>query len=341
MDFDFFSLKILAESQSSDEVILGFFFGKVEGRLDFQFINFARRFKDIAKINLNKDLNDFKEDLNSVYRKLIARSGDILTRTNDFTNYLKSYINKNGGRLNFSNRLSSIVGNKDTDSVRALLRDVFDEWTSDLKINFECGCSTYSEMSSEESSKTENTLQIQEALENAKDRKELLDLSDFYPIVDPMEGNQAGGLKVGDSIFITIIQFSNETDQQRLMGNYPDKFDAKGKNNSPFEGYITAMEYISAEKGTILLKIVLDDWFEAKAFIMSNIRIMQKNRRKNILRDHSPVQDILPNELPKKSSERTESDHINQREKLFDQLLVASLMGLITIVVLIIIFILL
>ena len=108
MNFDFFSLKVLAESQSSDEVILGFFFGKVEGRLDFQFINFARRFKDIAKINLNKDLNEFKEDLNTVYRKLIARSGDILTRTNDFTNYLKSYINNNGGRLNFSNRLSAI-----------------------------------------------------------------------------------------------------------------------------------------------------------------------------------------------------------------------------------------
>src|SRR6056297_2518093 len=178
MEFDFFSIKVFAESQSSDEIILGFFFGKVEGRLEFQFINFARRFKDLAKINLKKDLNGFKDDLNQIYRKLISRSGDIISKTNDFSNYLKSYINKNGGRLSFSNKLSTIIDNRDSEAVRTLVRELFDEWTSEVKIKFDWGCSTYSEMSLEELSKTEGTLQIQNALDNTKSRKDLLDIAD-------------------------------------------------------------------------------------------------------------------------------------------------------------------
>jgi len=341
MDFDFFSIKVNAESHSSDEIILGFFFGKVEGRLEFQFINFARRFKDLAKIDLKEDLNEFKTDLNQVYRKLIARSGDIISKTNDFSNYLKSYINKNGGRLSFSNKLSTIIDNKDTEAVRALLRDLFDDWTSDVKIRFDWGCSTYNEMSLEESSKTEQSLDIQTAVENTKDRKDLLDIADFYPIVDPMEGNPVASLKVGDSIFLTIVHFSNEDEQHRLINNYPERFDGSGKNTKPFEGYITAMEYVSAEKGTVLLKILIDDWFEAKAFIISNIRIMQKNRRKNLLKQNSMNQDYLPDELIKQTRKKEEQPVEISREKLIDRLIIASLIALIIIVILIIIFILL
>lgn len=341
MEFDFFSIKVSAESQSSDEIILGFFFGKVEGRLEFQFINFARRFKDLARIDLKEDLNEFKIDLNQVYRKLIARSGDIISKTNDFSSYLKSYINKNGGRLAFSNKLSTIILNKDTEAVRSLLRDLFDEWTSDVKLSFEWDCSTYNEMSLEESSKTEQSLDIQSAIENTKDRKDLLEMADFYPIVDPMEGNQVGGLKVGDSIFLTIVDCNDENEQQRLMNNYPERFDEQGKNIKPFEGYITAKEYVSPEKGTVLLKILIDDWFEAKAFIMSNIRIMQKNRRKNLLKQNAMHQDQLPNGIIKKDGEKSTQEDEISREKLIDRLIIASLIALIIIVVLIIIFILL
>jgi hypothetical protein len=339
MEFDFFSVKVYAESQSSDEIILGFFFGKVEGRLEFQFINFARRFKDLAKINLKEDLNDFKKDLNQIYRKLIARSGDIISKTNDFSNYLKSYINKNGGRLTFSNKLSTIIENKDTEAVRSLLRELFDEWTSDVKIRFDWGCSTYNEMSLEESSKTEQSLDIQSAIEKTKDRKDLLDMADFYPIVDPMEGNPVASLKVGDSIYLTVVNFDDEGEEQRLVNSYPDKFDENGKNIKPFEGYITAMEYCSAEKGTVLLKVQIDEWFVAKAIIMSNIRIMQTNRRKNLLKQNAMDQDNITDTLVQKSEKKSEQVNGVPRETLIDRLIISSLIALIVIVILIIIFI--
>jgi len=339
MEFDFFSVKVYAESQSSDEIILGFFFGKVEGRLEFQFINFARRFKDLAKIDLKEDLNDFKKDLNQIYRKLIARSGDIISKTNDFSNYLKSYINKNGGRLTFSNKLSTIIENKDTEAVRSLLRELFDEWTSDVKIRFDWGCSTYNEMSLEESSKTEQSLDIQSAIENTKDRKDLLDMADFYPIVDPMEGKPVASLKVGDSIYLTVVNFNDEGEEQRLVNSYPDKFDENGKNIKPFEGYITAMEYCSAEKGTVLLKVQIDEWFLAKAIIMSNIRIMQTNRRKNLLKQNAMDQDNITETLVQKSEKKSEQEDGVSRETLIDRLIISSLIALIVITILIIIFI--
>lgn len=339
MEFDFFSVKVYAESQSSDEIILGFFFGKVEGRLEFQFINFARRFKDLAKIDLKEDLNDFKKDLNQIYRKLIARSGDIISKTNDFSNYLKSYINKNGGRLTFSNKLSTIIENKDTEAVRSLLRELFDEWTSDVKIRFDWGCSTYNEMSLEESSKTEQSLDIQSAIENTKDRKDLLDMADFYPIVDPMEGKPVASLKVGDSIYLTVVNFNDEGEEQRLVNSYPDKFDENGKNIKPFEGYITAMEYCSAEKGTVLLKVQIDEWFLAKAIIMSNIRIMQTNRRKNLLKQNAMDQDNITDTLVQKSEKKSEQEDGVSRETLIDRLIISSLIALIVITILIIIFI--
>ncbi len=339
MEFDFFSIKVLAESQSSDEIILGFFFGKVEGRLEFQFINFARRFKDLAKIDLKEDLNDFKTDLNQIYRKLIARSGDIISKTNDFSNYLKTYINKNGGRLAFSNKLSVIIENKDSETVRTLLRELFDEWTSDVKIRFNWGCSTYNEMSLEESSKTEQSLDIQSAIENTKDRKDLLDMADFYPIVDPMEGNPVASLKVGDSVYLTVVNFNDEGEEKRLISSYPDKFNEKGKNIKPFEGYITAMEYCSTEKGTVLLKVLIDEWFVAKAIIMSNIRIMQKNRKKNLLKQNAVNQDNIPDNLVKKSEKKNEHEDGITRETIIDRLIISSLIALIVIVVLIIVFI--
>jgi|SRR6056297_669687 len=340
MEFDFFSIKVYAESQSSDEIILGFFFGKVEGRLDFQFISFARRFRDLARIDLNKNLNEFKFELNQVYRKLIARSGDIISRTNEFSNYLKSYINKTGGRLAFSNKLSMIMENKDQEAIRGLLRDLFDEWTSDVKIHFDWGYSTYNEMSLEDSSKTEQSLDIQSAIAKTKDRKDLLNMADFYPIVDPMEGNQVSGLKVGQSVYLTIVNFNDENEQKRLMDTYPDRFDGKGKNIKPFEGYITAKEYCCSEKQTVLLKVLIDEWFEAKAIIMSNIRIMQKNRRKNLLKQNTPHQETPSQAFDKTSAKKTDHDDDTSREKLIDRLIIASLMALIIIVFLVIIFIL-
>jgi hypothetical protein len=154
-----------------------------------------------------------------------------------------------------------------------------------------------------------------------------------------MEGKPVASLKVGDSIYLTVVNFNDEGEEQRLVNSYPDKFDENGKNIKPFEGYITAMEYCSAEKGTVLLKVQIDEWFLAKAIIMSNIRIMQTNRRKNLLKQNAMDQDNITDTLVQKSEKKSEQEDGVSRETLIDRLIISSLIALIVITILIIIFI--
>lgn len=339
MDYDFYNIKVFAESQSSDELILGCFFGKVNGKLEFQFITVARRFKEIAQIDLSLDLNDFKAKLNIIYRNLIAKNGDIISKTNEFSNHINNFIHKSGGKLTFSAKLSHIIEQNDSESIRSILNDMFAEWTSDARIRYDWNCFTFSEMSSEEFAKSDNMGEIQTAKETTKHRKDLMELSDFYPIIDPMEGNQVSNIKIGDSIFTTIIHFTDEKEHKQLQETYPEKFDLDGKNIMPFEAFITSMEFVSKGKGTVLMKIMIDSWFEAKAIIVANIRIMQRNSHKNILKnnciskdDHFIAAGFISNKHPKNNSSFS-------KDKVLDNIILWSLSALIFIIVIVILYI--
>jgi hypothetical protein len=340
MDFDFYTVKLYAESQSSDEVIIGYFFGKVDGRIDFQFITFARRFKNFARISVEDDINDFREKLNFIYKELLSRTGDVITKSTDFMNYVKSYINKKGGRTAFSKKLGSHISSEDSTAIRVELKDLFDEWTSEVNIKFNFEHSTYTEMSSDEALKAGSQIDVESASMYTKKRNDLLELPDFYPIIDPMEGNPVSSVKVGEMIYVSLMTISNEADKERIMASFPDKFDENGNNIKPFEAFITAREFISKGKGTMLIKVLIDDWFEAKAIIMSSMRIMKDKKHKKLLKDVPDKDKKFLQTLMKGSSVKRDEEALEDKEKFIDLVMIGTILLLLAFVVIVVILIL-
>jgi hypothetical protein len=340
MDFDFYTIKVIAESQSSDEMIVGFFFGKVDGRIEFQFITFARRFKNFAKINVEENINEFRGKLNIIYRELLSRTGDVITKSNDFTNYIKNHINKKGGRAAFSKKMGLLISENDSTTIRVELKDLFDEWTSEINIKYDYEYSTYTEMSSEEAMKTGDSIDIDSAVAYTKNRNDLLELPDFYPIIDPMEGSPIASVKVGEMIYASIMNFSNEFDKERLQASFPDKFDDEGHNIKPFEAYITAREYVSKGKGTMLIKVSIAEWFEAKAIIMSSMRIMKDKQHKKLLKDVPDKDKNFLTSLISGHSAKNDDKDSENKEKLVDLLMVGTILMLLAIVVIVVVLIL-
>lgn len=340
MDFDFYTIKLYAESQSSDEIIIGYFFGKVDGRIDFQFVTFARRFKNFAKINVEDDINDFREKLNIVYKELLSRTGDVITKSNDFTNYIKTYINKKGGRTSFSKKLGALISTGDSSAIRIELKELFNEWTSEVNIKFDFEHSTYTEMSSGEALKAGSQIDAESAANYANRRNDLLELPDFYPIVDPMEGNPISTVKVGEMIYVSIMNFPNESDRERLVSLFPEKFDGDGNNIKPFEAYITAREFLSNGKGTMLIKVIIDEWFEAKAIIVSSMRIMKDKQHKKLLNEAPDKDKNFLQTLMKGGSVKRDEEAIEEKERLIDFIMVGTILLLLAIVVIVVVLIL-
>jgi len=64
MFFDFFALKIRAESKASDEVFYGYVFGKTGEKIEYRFICLPRRFSKQVSVDLKSPLSTYKEFLN-------------------------------------------------------------------------------------------------------------------------------------------------------------------------------------------------------------------------------------------------------------------------------------
>ena len=271
MFFDFFSLKIKAESKATDEAFLGYFFGKTNETIEYRFICFPRRFSSQISLDVNLPLTNFRETLNSFYVDIAGHSAEVSEMTGEFMRYLHNQISKVGGREGLAIRLSKIIQNNEVDIIRFEINEIFKNWTSSLDLELNVETSTYEELTNAFLGDVDN----ESFLNSLKSRDDIMSLPEIYPIVDPLEGVSIDQFDIGDMIYCTILGFTDEEAQRRLVDEYPGHFDAENKNTVPLEATIVSKEIMpSVSKNFVLIKVQIGSNFVAKSIVLRSIRLM-------------------------------------------------------------------
>ncbi len=271
MFFDFFSLKIKAESKATDEAFLGYFFGKTNETIEYRFICFPRRFSNQIVIDLNLPLANFRESLNNFYLDIANHSVEVSEMTGEFMRYLHNQIDKLGGREGIAIRLSKIIQNNEVDIIRFEVNEIFKNWTSSLDLELVVETSTYEELTNSFLGDVDNGL----FLDSLRTRDDIMSLPEIYPIVDPLEGVSIDQFDIGDMIYCTILGFTDEDSQRKLLDEYPGHFDAENKNIIPLEAIIVSKEIMpSVSKNFVLIKVQIGSFFVAKSIVLRSIRLM-------------------------------------------------------------------
>ena len=112
MFFDFFSIKFYAQSKATDEVFLGYIFGKAKEKLEYRILCFSKRFSKTVEAELKMPLSNFKEFMNGFFQELLTKSSNISEMTREFMLYFDTQVNKSGGKEAVSLRLSKLSNRK-------------------------------------------------------------------------------------------------------------------------------------------------------------------------------------------------------------------------------------
>ena len=271
MFFDFFSLKIKAESKATDEAFLGYIFGKTNETIEYRFICFPRRFSSQISLDLNLPLANFRESLNNFYTDIAGHSVEVSEMTGEFMRYLHRQIDKLGGREGIAIRLSKIIQNNEVDIIRFEINEIFKNWTSSIDLELSVETSTYEELTNSFLGDVDNG----EFLSSLKTRDDIMSLPEVYPIVDPLEGVSIDQFDIGDMIYCTILGFTDEESQRRLVDEFPGHFDAENKNTVPLEATMVSKEIMpSVSKNFVLIKVQIGQFFVAKSIVLRSIRLM-------------------------------------------------------------------
>lgn len=342
MLFDFFVIKIKADSKNSDEFFLGYFFGKPRERIEYRFIDFPRRYAKQLSVDLNMPLPNFKEYMNSFFQELMVKGSETSTMTGEFGRYLDLQIKKLGGRDALSGRFSAIIEEDSPDLVRAELRNLFENWTSGIEVDFVVETSTFEQMTSEFMGDLGSNM---EAFSKVVSRDDLISIPEIYPIVDPIDGTSIDEFDIGDTLFCTLLGFTSEDQKTSLIAEMPDHFDADGSNTVPLEGTVISKELLpTAAKNFVLLKVQIGESLIAKSIILRSIRLMYdpSRMRKRLEKLEETAQqeslhlaDVMSKMSGKKMGHDRQSDRASKKKHMdfaLGMLLTLLLVGLILII---------
>ncbi len=332
MGFDFFAIKIQAESRTSDDYFLGYLFGKINSNLEYKFICFPRKYVDRNKNPLEITYTEYKEYLNEVYLHISARSQEISEMTKEFNVYFGLQVRKMGGLGAIGFRISKMVEENNGELIRSELNDLFRNWSNDIIIRFALDFSSFSQIY-QQAAVSANTQDMLRAI--GKDRKDIASISDFYPLLDPMAGVTIDQYEIGSVLWCTLTNFADEAQESRLKKEFPDFFDENGANIVPFEATIILKELTADGKG-ILVKILINEWFYAKSIVLRNMRILQN--AKKVQNRFPKLQEreflIDPQKALARPGPKTAKNtaHIESKKPIFDLATVVILLAIVALV---------
>lgn len=315
MSFDFYAIKIQAESKASDDYFLGYFFGKTGENLDYRFICFPRKYSGKSHLELEKPFSEYKEFIHQFYQSLNETVPEMVESTKEFSAYIGTQIRKLGGSGTQNLKFTRMIEENHQDLLRSEIRDFFKNWTSEVTLHISVELSTFSQISQNENLQNK----VQSLLEEAGvDREDLKNIPDFYPIMDPMTGMSIEEFEIGSTIWCSITNFPEKESKASFLKKFADFFDEEGKNIVPFEGIITSKEILPGGKG-VLIKIQIGDTFFAKSVVLKSMRLMQdihkmQNRFPQMKEKEIPFENIVS-----KAAKSDYTDKKNRIEKAPDE----------------------
>lgn len=275
MSRDFFLLKFIVKSKLTDELYIGYFFGKKDGKLEYDLIALSRRYFSPKMIDLKKPYLDFKKDLNRIKKEIVEKFPNIKELNRDIQNFMRIQIGKIG-RDTLSAKLFKTIEEDDEGLLRMLVREIFESWASRLELEIVYELLDYEDITKE----TFSIFSDEKIIRQVYEREDLRGLPEVYPLIDPVEGVLIDEFQIGDRIFFTLLDSGSEETKNKLMEDFPRHFSKDGVNIMPFVGEIISKEIIpSISKDYVLIKVDFGNGIVGKSFVLRNIRLLASEEK--------------------------------------------------------------
>ncbi|MGC8819985.1 MAG: DUF4899 domain-containing protein [Fervidobacterium sp.] len=292
---DLYFIKVRARSKGTAEDIVGYFFGKTNSVPDYDFVVVPLRYSNILdEITLDEDLNEFKEKLESIKKKIkeIPGTYDI---TLAFLTYLNNIMNRRG-KIPLGIEFSTAIKDNDGEVLRTIIGDLLEEWSPKMEIFLK-----FQGLSLEEySSLTFINLQedfSDESVAKVYSRSDLSELVEVFPVIDPINGTSILQFDIGDKIPVVVLNPGKF--EEKIRENYP----GIDLQKSSFEATIVSKELVKVKGGNLfLVKVELADEIYGKTLISPSVKILSDEtyflkRRKIQSQEQSPKQLDVPRNI--------------------------------------------
>lgn len=285
---DFFLVKYLVTSRITDEIFVGYFFGKKDGKFEYDLVTAQKRYLNPKTIDLEKPYLAFKKDLERIKSEIVEKFPTMKELNRDVKNFLRIQLGKMGYDA-LAKKIFITIENDDEGLLRMMIREIFENWTSRFELEL-----VYELMDYEAITKEMFTFSSDEkVIEQIYNREDLKDLPEIYPLIDPVEGVSIDEFQIGDKIFFTVLNAGNEETKNKLLEDFPRHFSKSGDNIMPFVGELLSKEIIpTVSKNYVLVKVDFGNGVIGKAVVLRSLRLLASEERLK-----KPVEAVTPQSI--------------------------------------------
>lgn len=263
---DFLVLKYKGRSKITVEGYVGYFVVEKDGNMKFEALQFPLTLSSFVTCKLDDPFKIFQSELSKSILKVTQRSPDFKIMNRDFLKYIKTRLSSDpsfGAKLLTSNKLN------DEDVMKSMVVNFFEDWVEQLKLEMSVEELDYSEFSRQVS-----TLDIPKDARSVLSRDDLKDMSEAYPIIDPIKGKSITSFDVGEQIYFTVLNFSSDESKSKIVEAFPDSFDKSGVNTRPLTGMLISKELVENFRNEFMLVKISCAGVPFKSLIGTNVNIM-------------------------------------------------------------------
>ncbi len=267
---DLYFIKFKATSKGTAEVIVGYFFGKVNNVPEFDFVVIPIRFSDlIDEINIESNLFDFKEQLEKVKNELKKQSG-VYDITLAFLSYINNMLNRRG-KIAVGIEFSTAVKNDETDVLSILISNLLEEWSPKMDVILKAEKMMLEEYSAMSFLEIKEDF-ADEQVANVYSRADIVDLPEVFPVIDPINGTSITKFDVGDRIYTVFL---NPGKYENKLKEFLEKKESSKGFFEALEGVILSKEIVRTKTGTLyLIKVEIAEGIVAKALVSPVLKIL-------------------------------------------------------------------
>lgn len=307
-------VKFVGQSKITVEGYIGYFLINKDGDFKYDVLQYPLGFSSLMNISVKDDFKVIQRKIPQIRANMIQRSAQIKEMNKEVNLYIGRKVNSDS---TFKHRFLLSIRNGDTEVLNSFVEEFFKEWVDPVKISAGIEEMSYSEFS-KQLSKVGDT---DEAFKVIK-RNDLKDLSECYPIVDPVSGKSINDFNVGEKIYFTILRFANDQSKSEMLKKFPSDFNDQGENISPLIGRVISKEFVP-EFGDdfTLIKIECQDVY-FKALVLNSINLMSTSMKVPLIKNES-----IEIKQKKEETDEKEDFHVNFIDVIIAVLLVGGIVG--------------
>ncbi len=306
--------KFKGQSKITLEGYAGYFLITKDEDFKYDVVQYPLSLSAIVDIEIKDDLRIFQKKIPEIRTKIFQKSPEFKELNAD----LEKHIDKKyRSDKTFKEKLIFSIKNGDIDVLNSFIEDFFAEWVKSLKVT-----SGFEEMSYSDLSKQLSKIADTDGALSILKRDDLKNLSEAYPIVDPISGKTISTFDVGEKIYFTVLRFSDDKSKAEMMKKSSSAFDGQGENISPLIGRIISKEFVPEFGDDYTLIKIECQGSLFKALVLNSVNLMSTSVGVPVFKRE---------ESKKRTSssidKKEEAAHVNLFDFLMAILLVGGIVG--------------